>query len=413
MNKLNIPSVQQIIKEQKRSFEALGKTNQQRKILQEINQFWDTSEMKNLNGKIKKDLIQLADEFSDSLKAIYINNSQFKKLTESTPKASLNEELEKEYNHLLSLFQKIQQLNQKIGNSEIKQFSQVINNLKLINQKGEQNLRDSLFAIRSNVVDSEGKNISVFQSIRNAEKNIKGIQILEKGGYKFFKQLPSLPNIEIIHTGQQTNKGRQLGQDMFAVDKNFKVTFMENGTQKTVSLKEYFDSVEKANGTSTTISLITSWEDVYKSIVGIQSKYSRHGWITFLKNFSIEEIFKLQLNEAKALRNLYILSKGEYGSTKLRGIYNGDGKFIKRVTYDIRKADPNKHYQALFSYCLSKFMDKIIKHNFYMLTRHGLTDSQSFFRELFGQGQYFRPKGNVDPTNIKKTYDIQINANKI
>ena len=116
-----------------------------------------------------------------------------------------------------------------------------------------------------------------------------------------------------------------------------------------------------------------------------------------------EDVINLDMNEARALRNLYILSRG------LKG-YATPGGPLENVSHKFNVRASHEHYKALFSYCMGKFMGHLISHNYFMMTARGVMDSYSYYVDLFNRGRYFAPIGAVSVTQPKE-YRVAIKEN--
>lgn len=413
MNYLNIPSAEDIVRAQKMAFLALQKTKAQGNLLLQFNNSIRSDQIKELNSLIQSDIINLIHEFEEAIDNLKIKNNEYKNISKSdiTSISALDNRLSQCYQNFIQVLQKIQK---EETNEIIPELQELETNIKLLENFVKQNNKLNIGLFDNTALGlktKEGKNSSFLSRLSYLSLNIKGVQLLEHRGLEFIREKlsSSLPEeIVIINSGQIRNSaGQQLSQDALMFDKNIKIKVKkDNNTFQEMTIIEYFNYLEKNSEKQTITIGDDELEQILSLALGIQSKYSRYGWITMKKNFSIEEIFKLQYDYARALRNLHILATGEYDKYKLRKNSKGE-----RKKFNLKKSGKAVNdYNALFNYCLSSFMDKIISKNFFMLTADGLEDSQSFYTRLFNAGSYFRAKGNVEIANLNKKYTIQINS---
>lgn len=388
MNSLAVPNAGMIAQEQRRHFNALGKTKVQQEFLK---RFSSKIDINRINQNIHNELIVLIEDFEKSVDAILEGKRQYTKGLYNNSYQAQNAKLLNIYYDFLDIYSKVYLEAPKASTDPyLQKLNNLINTLTAEVQSNPTVLFD-----KSKIQKSTGGTTSFADSIAYLSKQIKGVSLLEHGTINFIdKALELIPDesLGIVSSGQILIGGKQASQDAILFDKNLKI---KTKSGKEYTLQEYFD-MHKHEIKQTISFSLEEWENVMQQVVGFQSKYHRGGYIK-MGSISLNEILQLDYKQAQALRNLYILSnQHDIDSTD------------SLITHKFNVKAVHDDYNALFSFCLGKFMNKLMAKNYYMITKTGVTDSYTYYNNLFNKMQYFRPKGKVNINNLDHDYDIHI-----
>lgn len=400
MNNLHIPTPYLIATAQRKEFEKIFKrlSPQQSKMLNSLNQSISPAQLAVTNARLENETIKLLKAFEQGVDRLFADNKAIKKALEksSSIPPSLSSGLVNSFNSFSQVVRKIsnKQINQKELDVYLQELNANINQVSNLVASTPTILMDkSQFYNVSTNTDA-----SFLERLGYLSKQIKGITMLEHEGLEFFRELPIPDDYIVVNTGQiKINVGTSLpvqaSQDGLIIDKNLKIK-LTNG--KEMYLRDLLNSTSSLQ--KTIVIDEAEWNRAVSQSLGIQSKYNRAGYIQMGK-VSLENIINLNMKQAQALRNLYILHQGQEG---YRGI---------NVTHKFNVKKQHDDYKALFSYCLSRFMNRLIHQNYYMITAQGIQDSYSYYMNLFRNSHYFAPIGQVSIYPIEKEYRVAINEN--
>ena len=395
MNDLNIPTASEIALEQKKHFLSIQKTFQQSKLLLQLTKMNSQQAFLEadlaVQNLVKKGIKALESGIDEVVKsASKLKQIQSTSTSAATDMVSASSQLQMAYKKFLSIYNSIK-------NNQLKNVTDVyLQELDTLIQTIDNQVDSTPLILldKSLFQNKQGQQVNFISKLGYLSMQIKGITLLEHEGIKFIKEKVQIPqNISFVGTGQILVNGKQASQDALFFEKNL-VIELSNGEK--VNLHEYLNN---AQSNSSSISFTDNeWEQIMKSAIGLQSKYHRGGYIAMGK-VSFYDVINTDYAQAKALRNLYILSQGIEGYQK------------ENVTHQFNVKSTHPDYKALFSYCLGKFLDnKIIKGNYYMMTSKGIMDSYTYYTNLFTRNKYFAPIGSISVTT-PKDYRIAINEN--
>lgn len=389
MNNLSIPTASEIALEQKKEFLNIIKTKQQAKLMLELNKMNNQQDFLTADIEVQNLVRQAIKSLERGIDQVLKSATALKKAQSSsstTNTTNQTNQLRLAYNNFLAIYNSIKNQQLKgVTDAYLQELDTMISSLE-----GQVVTNPSVLIDPSLFSNKRGESRSFIQRLGYLSKQIKGITLLEHRGIEFIKKIPLPENITFVGSGQILVSGEQASQDALFFDKNLEIT-LTNGTK--IKLYDYLNNSHEI---TETISFTDSeWEQVMRSAIGLQSKYHRGGYIAMGK-VNFYDVINTDYAQAKALRNLYILSQGTQG-------YGGEN--VARY-FHVKKQ--HSHYKALFSYCLGKFLNnKIIKGNYYMMTARGIMDSYNYYVDLFSRSRYFAPIGDVSVT-IPKEYRIAI-----
>lgn len=396
MNNLHIPTPYLVALAQKKAFENVyqnNTTSKQQEMLKKMSQSIDSAHIRFENARLDKEVLSIIDEFEKGVDILLRDSNKLKKALKENRSINSNLEtaIENSFYKFCDIVEKIKST--QIKKTEIDNYLQELDsNINAAIQSGQSIPH---FLIDATKFTNKGNNgsTSFISRLGYLSKQIKGITLLEHQGLEFFRELPIPDDYEVLNTGQLYIDGKQAGQDGLIIGKNIQIK-TANGEEILLS-----DLLNKKNDFTKNISVSSDeWEKAVSQALGIQSKYHRAGYIK-MGDIKMKDIIQLDLKQAQALRNLYILHQGPAG-------YEGENVSHK---FNVKKSHPD--YKMLFSYCLSRFMNKLINKNYYMITKQGIMDSYSYYMNLFRNSHYFAPVGAVSVYPVDKDYRIAIKEN--
>ena len=243
--------------------------------------------------------------------------------------------------------------------------------------------------------------------------NLKG-RYLEIKGREFLEKIPS--NFEVvdlaqvngpvldIFTGNLSGATGELRTDIGIFDRNIAKNITMKWTvgkiEKQGTLADFFDAIKNSNETISIPNNTTDYiNNLNSSILGIQAK-SGYGEMHFLKRIKASGR-KFTLADA--------IAAGTYASAALKQLNT-----LTRIGggYEARLTRTHSDYNALFNYCLGKYLTMIIgKENQIMLTREGFfTVSQWLQREFDIKHSYMKAGTNVHIDNAESSVAIDFGA---
>ena len=264
-----------------------------------------------------------------------------------------------------------------------------------------------------NAISTSGNNyspsIEMVGYLKKADwlgRRLKG-QYLEVVGTNWVSQhIPN--NIKVVNVGRITGPtidilggvsgyGKQLRTDIigFDITKNVQISFKLNSQDKTLSLIDFLDLVEKADN-NTQINL---GDDGYAQlrealVIGIQAKAGKNQAIFNPKPVSLEQAIQTEGAGSQYANNLILLNK--------------------LVTLDNVKwiAKTHKYYDAMFNYCLAKGLTNIIgRENNLVLTRNGIQLMRDYLIEQWEKGQkYVQARTRVHIDDLGHVVDVVYSA---
>ena len=394
MNNLNIPTASEIAQAQKKHFMALHRTKAQQKTLNQLASL-NADGFATANQYLENMTLTAIQQLEQAIDDILINAPRRKKVqkTTSTSPTINYTALNAAYNAFKQVYNDIKQARPASAVDE--RFAKI----DACIATADAALASSPYALLDKTLftTSQGKSVNFISQLAYLSLSLKGVSLLEHEAINFIKQYVDLPeNIIIEGTGQILVGGKQASQDALFFDKKLSIK-LDSG--KTVNLQEYLQSLRSGNKT---ISFsYNEWDSILtQGAIGLQSKYSRYGHIK-MHSISLREIMAQDLKYTKALRMLYILKNQTDPDT---------GEKLITHPFNIKTSGQvQKHYKALFSYGLCKFMDDIMQHNHYMVTANNLIiDSNTYYQNLFNQGKYFRPSGDINLNASALNHDYRI-----
>lgn len=408
LNYFNIPTDAQIAKEQKNQFIMLynnlynsnlgGKTSD---MLTALNRSIAPGESQRVSAQFKSQVVSMIQELEsacDNLDKLKISNSNNTTFLSKSLSIAYDQKLMVAFNKLKQI---VASINNKSQSTSVDKYlqelqSNILDIEKDISTRVASTPAHPFFNLRRYTqTNKSGQSyqVSFIERLGYLARQIKGWE-LEHEGLEWFKKLPLPEEYEIVSTGQLMIDGKQLSQDGLIILKNAKIKVQ--GLNQAITLHDYFNTYLKQNHSKNISSI--DYSHILDQSVGIQSKYSRYGTIS-MSSISAEDIYRNNLiNSSIALKFLYNLHLGPQ-------MFQGHNV---SHTFNVKKQHP--HYNALFSYSLSKFMSKILNKNYYMITKKGIQSSYDYYLELFARNRYFHPIGSVSLYPLS-SYRVGINEN--
>lgn len=316
----------------------------------------------------------------------------------------------KEHNDLLvRLNQIIQNFNTvALNGNQIAALKQ----LKLIKQQLEEDL-----ALAQNLSDGEDFVLKDDRAyLQNAAwvSNILKGRYLELEGFKFLQStLPA--NLEVvdlssvqgavldIFTGASTGISGQMRTDLGVFDRGIaskiQMRWIMNDQEYSGSLADLFDTIN-TNKTATisipddTGELIQAIND---NIIGIQAK-SGYGEIQFLR--------KLKTGNGRQITLGDIISENNFAATALKEL-----NMLVTEPYAARLTRTHMDYDALFNYCLSRYLTQIIgQENVIILSRAGFQTVKDWLIDQFALGKFMHASTRVHIDNLNASIGVSFGS---
>ena len=395
MNGLAIPEPAAVAHIQKRHFATLYKTKAQANTLEKLKNLNTPQAFEKANALLQSQTISLIKYFENQVNKVVEEKKKIQKLQKmpNPPKP----------NHvaLNQAFQNFQQaykvIKQAAPTSKVDKYFQNLDSC--ISQANANLAAQPSYLLDKNFQNKDNTMTDFVTKLVNLSYQIKGVSFLEHESIKFIKEQVEIPeDIEIVGSGQILVGGKQASQDALFVPKNLEIV-LANGEK--VNFLDYLNNNKKS---ATTISFsYDEWDQVLRNgAVGLQSKYSQYGNIK-MSSIKLKEILELDFNYAKALRNMYIL----------KNQVDIDKRALITHPFHVKTSGKaQKDYQMLFSISLAKFMDKIMSHNYYMVTaEYGIIDAVTYYNTLFNKHHYFKPAGQINLTEkgLNENHNVSIN----
>lgn len=282
------------------------------------------------------------------------------------------------------MLQNLQIVYNKLGSSEYSSNNFIKTRLDQIDMAMKQialdikQYREGVFIPKISVEENKG----YLENAINLGYGLKGKYLEIAATNWFSKKLPH--SIKVVNVGnitgysldifgQKKSKGKELRTDIMGFDKaiaaTIQITYTINGQEKTSSLLDLINQIEKNNGNDIISLNNTDYSQIKKALVfGAQAKSGINQSIFNKTSANIQSIVNAnaQMQYAKALRALTQIAS------------NSNSKIIKKSI----------NYDAMFNYLLGKQIGFIIgKENNLVVTRNGVQTIYNYMKDQWNQSK--------------------------